>query len=74
VLPPKTDHRWEMIVTGKVPVVSTSLSAQMLLTRTITSTAADPSPSNIAKRVDELYAFFQKFPHTVNSALADFLR
>jgi hypothetical protein len=74
VLPPKTDHRWELIATGKVVVTSQSLSAQMILTRAVTSVKEDPSASNIAKRVDELYAFFQKFPHTVNSALADFLR
>jgi hypothetical protein len=45
----------------------------MLLTRIVTSVKEDPSAANVEKRVDELYTFFQKFPHTVNSAMAEFL-
>jgi len=73
MLPPKTDARWQAIATGKTPVVVSSLAAQMLIKRVTTSVQSDPTPANVSKHVNELHAFFEKFPHTISGELAAFL-
>ncbi len=61
MLPPKTDNRWQSLVTGKKQYKLQAVPASMLLSRVIRSTQHDGSQENIQRCVDEAYDFFIRY-------------
>ena len=65
MVPAKTDTRWRDLVTGKVQHQFSFLGAKLLVTRISIRMMRDSSEEAIQLSIDELHAFFTKFPQMV---------
>jgi hypothetical protein len=61
MVPPKTDKRWELLVTGKINHNFKSVPLGMMISRHKRECNKDSSTGNVNKIIDEAYNFFQKF-------------
>lgn len=61
MIPPKTDRRWEVLVTGKINSNFKCLPLGMMISRQKREFQKDNSKEEIRKLVDEAYSFFVKF-------------
>ncbi|CAO5682636.1 MAG: hypothetical protein HEEMFOPI_00763 [Holosporales bacterium] len=66
-LPHVSDPRWKDIITGKIAPIWTSVAAQMLMFRVVSSVKKDPSSENIEKQIKEVYSFFEKNQHILQN-------
>ncbi|GAB1456124.1 MAG: hypothetical protein RBT62_11350 [Spirochaetia bacterium] len=59
MLPPKTDQRWQDLLSGKIDHQFKLFSAGMCVSRHSREIKANPAV--MAKSLDEVYAFFTKY-------------
>lgn len=69
MIPPKTDKRWEDILTGAVSFNVNSFAFKMMLTRLRTHVARDSSAAARERCIDELREFFVRHEELVRSEL-----
>ncbi len=61
MIPPKTDKKWEQLVSGRINKTFKSFPLSMMLSRHKREIMKDSSLQNINMHVDEAYEFFIKY-------------
>jgi hypothetical protein len=61
MIPPKTDKKWEDLVTGKINLNFKSVPLGMMVSRHQRQFQKDNSKENGRKLTEEAYSFFVKF-------------
>lgn len=59
-VPPKSNPRWEEVVTGKKTYTLKFLAAKILLGRLVRNVKADNSPASVSAAIGELHAIYSK--------------
>ena len=69
MIPPKTDPRWQQLLTGQRQHQFKVASAAMCVARNQRTVSLDASPQALEKGVDEIHTFFTKFERVVQEDL-----
>ncbi|MGK5091988.1 hypothetical protein WDW89_08240 [Deltaproteobacteria bacterium TL4] len=65
MIPPKSNNKWKLLVSGKVAYTFNFFPASMLISRLIRKTQKDQSEATSIECIEEIHTFFVKYESTL---------